>query len=50
MKCILGNLGMDVTIIDYHAPCLGEGGAQGWTGDLMAGCSLGLAITEPVHP
>jgi len=33
-----------------HAPCLGCGGAQGRTGDLMAGCTLGLAIIEPVRP
>ena len=33
-----------------HAPCLGGGGARGRTGNLMAGCSLGLAIIEPVRP
>ena len=32
-----------------HAPCLGGGGAEGRTGDLMAGCSPVLAITEPVR-
>jgi len=31
-------------------PCLGAGVAEGRTGDLMAGCSPGLVITEPVRP
>ena len=33
-----------------HAPCLGGGSAKGRTGDLMAGGSSGLVITEPVRP